>query len=207
VASLEVLHLANNKLTHLPLDMSRLSRLQQLMINNNHFAAFPPVIPHITSLTSISLAFNDGIKVPHTTHDTRHTARHARIPDILVRDTQEMAPLGALTQLKELHVEEGKKVGIPGELVVGGPAAIFAYLTFFGKFPSVRFDLERHWIPDEQASRCAICNANFTAFFRKAPLPPPSRFSAARPAHVSRVSCVSCVCVVICSTTAGCAVA
>lgn len=141
VASLEVLHLANNKLTHLPLDMSRLSRLQQLMINNNHFAAFPPVIPQITSLTSISLAFNDGIK--------------------------EMAPLGALTQLKELHVEEGKKVGIPGELVVGGPAAIFAYLTFFGKFPSVRFDLERHWIPDEQASRCAICNANFTAFFRK----------------------------------------
>jgi Leucine-rich repeat (LRR) protein len=66
MASLEVLHLANNKLTHLPLDMSRLSRLGSLMINNNKFSAFPPVIPQITSLTSVSLAFNDGIKVPRT---------------------------------------------------------------------------------------------------------------------------------------------
>jgi Leucine-rich repeat (LRR) protein len=51
VASLEVLHLANNKLTHLPLDMSRLSRLQQLMINNNK-VPYPPTYlhPHHTCL-------------------------------------------------------------------------------------------------------------------------------------------------------------
>jgi hypothetical protein len=73
--------------------------------------------------------------------------------------------------LEELHVEEGKKFGIPGELVPSGPSAVFAYLTFFGKFPSIRFDLERHWVPDEQATRCAICNANFTAFFRKVSVP------------------------------------
>lgn len=80
---------------------------------------------------------------------------------------QEISPIHNLLQLETLTVEEGKKLGIPNELVPSGPSVIHLYLSFLSKFPSINIDLERHWIPDQQASRCAICQANFTTLFRK----------------------------------------
>lgn len=65
---LETLRIANNKLTYLPLEMNRLSRLQHLTIDSNKFAIFPPVIPQITSLRTLSFAFNEGIKVSLHVH-------------------------------------------------------------------------------------------------------------------------------------------
>jgi len=61
--SLETLCLSNNELASLPLEMSKLPRLRKLTIDNNKFNQFPPVISQIVSLTSISFAANDGIKV------------------------------------------------------------------------------------------------------------------------------------------------
>jgi hypothetical protein len=73
------LFLGGNRLTSLPAELARLTRLENLSLGHNQFDAVPPVVYALTSLLSLSLNHNAIAAVDGGNDDGRSFARLSRL--------------------------------------------------------------------------------------------------------------------------------
>ena len=96
------LDLSSSQLTHLPLEIAKLTNLRKLDLSGNHLNHLSPDIAKLTNLTELNLSGNHLMQLP--------------------------SQIIELTDLKKLDLSENPLISPPAAIVSKGVEAIFTYL-------------------------------------------------------------------------------
>jgi signal transduction histidine kinase len=111
--NLRMLLLNQNRLSSLPRDLGRLSRLSELELNYNEFTVFPPEILELAALNELELSGNRIAVLPD------EIGRLAQLTEIELLDNQLAAlpaAVASLVHLEELKLDRNRLASLPEEI-------------------------------------------------------------------------------------------